>query len=133
MSGAKTSPRDRARAMRKTLTPPEARLWSVLKTPRADGWRFRRQAPFRGYFLDFVCFDRRLVVEVDGAFHGTAETARDDRGRDAVLARGGFETLRIAPLDIRDQLDGVMRLIRERLRLRPPTRPSGPPSPSGEG
>ncbi|RYF25757.1 MAG: DUF559 domain-containing protein [Comamonadaceae bacterium] len=59
-------PVQRAREMRKALTPPEARLWACLKRLRAEGFHFRRQAPFRGYFLDFVCHGRRLVIEVDG-------------------------------------------------------------------
>ncbi|WP_296176018.1 DUF559 domain-containing protein [uncultured Brevundimonas sp.] len=57
----------KARAMRKALTPPEARLWVQLKLLRTRGFHFRRQTPLRGYILDFVCFDRRLVVEVDAS------------------------------------------------------------------
>jgi very-short-patch-repair endonuclease len=104
-----------------------------LKRLRADGAHFRRQAPFRGYFLDFVCFRSGLVVEVDGAHHHDADCIRSDAVRDSVLARQGFATLRIAPLDIRDDLTGVVERILERLRLPLPTRPSGPPSPQGEG
>ena len=45
---------DRARAMRKAMTPPEARMWANLKRLRGEGFHFRRQAPFKGYYLDFV-------------------------------------------------------------------------------
>jgi very-short-patch-repair endonuclease len=44
-------------------------MWSFLKRLRAEGFHFRRQAPFRGYFLDFVCHAQRLVIEVDGRMH----------------------------------------------------------------
>lgn len=119
---------DRARAMRKTLTPPEARLWRALKPLRSEGWRFRRQAPFRGYFVDFVCFGGRLAVEVDGAHHHDSDQILRDAVRDGVLAREGFATLRIPGLDIRDNLEGVVQLIRDRLCVgSPPDPPDHPP------
>ncbi|MGI9169806.1 MAG: endonuclease domain-containing protein, partial [Caulobacteraceae bacterium] len=55
----------RARELRKALTPQEARLWPRLRALRVNGFHFRRQAPF----LDFVCFKRKLVVEIDGGQH----------------------------------------------------------------
>jgi len=110
----------RARAMRKALTPPEARMWSFLKTLRAEGYHFRRQAPFRGYFLDFVCHDRRLVIEVDGMSH--EHRFEHDRTRDAVLAREGYRTVRFYNADIRDGFDGVAQTIRNALAVTDPTR-----------
>ena len=56
------------------MTTAEVRLWARLKRMRADGFHFRRQAPFRGYFLDFVRFSRKLVIELDGWRH--AEVSR---------------------------------------------------------
>jgi very-short-patch-repair endonuclease len=96
----------RAREMRKALTPPEARLWVQLRKLRASGFPFRRQTPFRGYFLDFVCLRARLVVEVDGRMHEIRK--EHDRTRDAVLLREGFRTLRFSNEDVRDHLDWVM-------------------------
>ena len=96
----------KARAMRKSMSPPEARLWVALRRLRSLGFHFRRQHPMLGYYLDFVYIDRRLVVEVDGASHdGRAEW---DRRRDTVLARVGFRTLRYDNLSIRDNLEGVL-------------------------
>jgi very-short-patch-repair endonuclease len=48
-----------------------------LKRLRERGFHFRRQRPFRAYYLDFVCFDRRLVVEVDGGQHTLPIKGRD--------------------------------------------------------
>ncbi len=107
--------------MRKALTPPEARLWVQLKLLRAQGFHFRRQAPFRGYYLDFVCFDRRLVIEVDGVTHTVEARANRDKMRDAVLAGEGFTTLRFDNAAVRDDLDGVMGGIMGALEA-PPTR-----------
>ncbi|ANF55956.1 hypothetical protein DA69_09700 [Brevundimonas naejangsanensis] len=111
----------RARAMRKALTPPEARLWVQLKLLRTQGFHFRRQAPFRGYYLDFVCFDRRLVIEVDGVTHTVEARANRDKMRNAVLAGEGFTTLRFDNAAVRDDLDGVMGGIMGALEA-PPTR-----------
>ena len=101
---------ERAREMRKALTPPEARMWSCLKSLRAEGFHFRRQAPFRGYFLDFVCHSRRLVIEIDGRTHDAR--LEHDRIRDAVLAREGYRTIRFSNASVRDNIDGVMRGVR---------------------
>ncbi len=123
----------KARAMRKSLTPPEARLWVRLRSLRAEGFHFRRQAPLRGYILDFVCFDRRLIVEVDGASHGEDDRARKDRVRDAVLAREGFLTLRFTNAAVRDDVEGVMETVLMHCRARPTGSLRDPPPHEGEG
>ncbi|MFT4954006.1 MAG: very-short-patch-repair endonuclease [Brevundimonas sp.] len=125
----------RARALRKRLTPAEARLWGALRRLRAEGLHFRRQAPMRGYILDFVCIDRLLIVEVDGASHDCEDRQRKDRVRDAVLSREGFLTLRFSNLSVRDALDDVVQTVRDRCLARP-TRLSlraSPPPRDGEG
>lgn len=124
----------KARDMRRRMTPPEARLWIALRPLRREGYHFRRQAPLRGYYLDFVCFRCRLIVEVDGATH--LARARHDAVRDAVFAREGFRTLRFLNAEVRDDLDRVIREIRAALEAAVPTRPalraSRPPH-EGEG
>ena len=105
----------RARALRRAMTEPEVILWSRLKLLRAEGFHFRRQAPFRGYILDFVCFDRRVVIEVDGGVHGADEQEARDQIRDAVLQREGFTVLRFWNSAVRQNLDGVMATVRDAL------------------
>ncbi|MFN3536837.1 MAG: endonuclease domain-containing protein [Brevundimonas sp.] len=125
----------KARALRKRLTPAEARLWVALRRLRAEGLHFRRQAPVRGYILDFVCMDRLLIVELDGASHDGEDRQRKDRVRDAVLARVGFLTLRFSNLSVRDALDDVVQTVRRHCLARPTRlslRASHPPR-DGEG
>ena len=112
----------RARAMRTNMSKPEGILWPQLKRLRERGYRFRRQAPFRGYFLDFVCFTRRLVIEVDGAHHAEDRQADHDLVRDKILGREGFLVLRIPARDVFHNLDGVVRLVEATLAARPSTR-----------
>jgi len=104
------------------MTEAEVILWSRLKPLRARGFHFRRQAPFRGYFLDFVCNTRRLVIEVDGGQHGDDAHLDHDAVRDAVLLRHGFRTLRFWASDVRREADWVMDQIIAALEAAPSTR-----------
>ena len=54
-----------ARQLRKEATPPEARLWEQLRDRQLDKNKFRRQAPIGPYIVDFVCVEKKLIVEVD--------------------------------------------------------------------
>ena len=116
---------ERAREMRKAMSPPEVRLWTELKALRGEGFHFRRQRPFDIYYLDFVCFSRRLVVEVDGQQHDLPDQVRRDHVRDALLRGEGFRVLRYAAEDVRTNLYGVIAGIRAALDESFPTRPSG--------
>jgi very-short-patch-repair endonuclease len=93
---------------------------------RADGFHFRRQAPLLGFYLDFVCFKHRLIVEIDGSQHADDERQIDhDAMRDAILHRAGFHTLRFWNSDVSANLDGVVQTIQLALQ--------NPPSPSWGG
>ena len=83
--------RGHARAMRREPTDAEIALWRILRDRRLSMLKFRRQVPIDRYIVDFVCFERRLIVEADGAQH--AENPRD-MTRDAFLAGQGFHILR---------------------------------------
>jgi len=102
---------DRARALRKQMTPQETRLWLRLRALRPQGLHFRRQAPFKGYILDFVCFERRIAIEIDGAQHAQSEQAAHDARRDATLARADFLTLRFWNSDVNADIDMVVESI----------------------
>jgi len=79
-----------ARRMRSAPTSNEAKLWNSLRRRALGDLKFRRQAPIGPYVVDFVCLEKRLIVEADGPFH---EDGRDE-GRDAWLNRQGFLILR---------------------------------------
>ena|SRR5271157_4449041 len=81
----------RARAMRRQPTNAERALWHLLRDRRLSQTKWRRQVPLGPYIVDFVCFERRVVVECDGSQH--AENALD-AARDAWLTAQGFTVLR---------------------------------------
>jgi very-short-patch-repair endonuclease len=93
------------------MTPPELRLWSVLRGNRLAGFRFRRQHPIGPYILDFYCPAIGLAIEVDGEGHGHPKIAEHDSRRDRWLSAQGVTTIRLAAIDIRDNLDGVVAAI----------------------
>src|SRR5262245_28353455 len=105
----------RARELRRNMSGPEVMLWSRLKGLRARGYPFRRQTPYRGYFLDFACLSQKLVVEVDGNQHGDDVHTEHDGVRDRVLQRHGFRVLRFWTHDVRHDIDAVMDRIVEAL------------------
>jgi ATP-dependent DNA helicase RecQ len=112
----------RARELRRNMSEPEVMLWSRLRRLREQGYVFHRQRPHRGYFLDFVCLSRRLVVEVDGSQHGEDVQADHDAVRDGVLQRDGFRVLRFWSSDVRRELDWVMEPIFDGLQIGEPER-----------
>jgi very-short-patch-repair endonuclease len=114
----------RARSLRNNASPPERRLWHFLRTLRKEGWHFRRQAPVRGYFLDFACYSHRLVIEVEGCQHGIDLQAGHDAIRDAVLAREGFSTLRVQATDVMKNLEGMTIMIRRAVAAPTPALPT---------
>jgi very-short-patch-repair endonuclease len=76
-----------------------------LRAERLGGWKWKRQVPWGPYFLDFLCRDARLVVEVDGGQHAS-QLAYDAR-RTAYLARSGLRVLRFWNSDVLTNGDGV--------------------------
>ena len=115
------------------MTEPEVRLWGRLKRLHERGYHFRRQRPFKGYCLDFVCIDRMLVIELDGGHHNEPLQAEHDGIRDAVLRRAGYQVLRFANSEVRCDVDRVMDIVIQALEARPlQFRKGDPPSNDGD-
>ena len=99
---------ERAKSLRRTLTEQEKKLWGALRDRRLDGFKFRKQQPIGPFIADFVCQERRLIVEVDGSQHAASQT---DRARDAFLNDKGYRVLRIWNNDVTGNLSGVLTAI----------------------
>ena len=118
--------RDRARALRKNLTDAEQRLWRQLKLRQISGAKFRRQQPIGPFIVDFVCFERRVIVEVDGGQH--AEQIEYDDSRTQWLRKQGYRVLRFWNNDVLARTtvvaEQILSCVEERSSLvekRPPT------------
>jgi very-short-patch-repair endonuclease len=102
-----------ARSLRRRETPHEHTLWQLLRDRRFLNYRFRRQVPIGPYIADFVCYGRRLIIELDGSQHADSPT---DVTRDAYLAREGFRILRVWNNELIENRDGVLEAILAALR-----------------
>jgi very-short-patch-repair endonuclease len=122
----------KAKRLRRDLTDAERRLWSILRNSKLEGAKFRRQQPIGPFVADFVCQDRRLIIEADGGQH--SDSTVDER-RTAFLEQRGYRMLRFWNNDILDNIEGVAGSIAAVLATPHPARASREsPSPSrGEG
>ena len=109
-----TTPKQRARELRRDSTKAETPLWAQLRDRRLNGCKFRRQHPIGPFFADFACIEHRLVVELDGESHDW--TYERDAARERSLARDGYRVLRIPNEEGRTNLDGVVQTILNALR-----------------
>ena len=97
-----------ARSMRTDATKAENMLWQALRNRQLEGMKFKRQVPLDGYILDFVCFDERLIIEVDGGQHSDSTA---DMRRDGYFESQGFRTIRFWNHDVEQDVDGVCQTI----------------------
>lgn len=78
MRGAQPWRTNRARVLRADDTSAEARLWNELTDRRLGGLKFVRQAPIANHYVDFLCRERKVIIEIDGGTHSAdAEIAND--------------------------------------------------------
>jgi very-short-patch-repair endonuclease len=115
-----------ARKLRKDSTEAERRLWSKLRGKQLAGFKFRRQQPVGPHVVDFINFEKRLIIEIDGGHHALQKER--DNERDCWLEEKGFEVLRYWNNEIIDNIDGVLEAILKKL-----TSPSPNPSHKGRG
>jgi very-short-patch-repair endonuclease len=106
--------KDRARMMRAEPTEAERRLWRLLCDRRFNGFKFRRQEQLGSYIVDFVCFEKKLIIEADGGQH--ADNTYDAK-RDAWLTSRGFTVLRFWNDEVLRNPRGVQHAIATGLGL----------------
>jgi very-short-patch-repair endonuclease len=106
-----------ARHLRREQADAERRLWRVARDRRLWQHKFRRQQPIGPYIVDFVCFETKLIVELDGDRHDQLEFIAADAERTTFLEREGFRVLRFWNRDLDVSIDAVLdvilRVIRE--------------------
>ena len=98
-----------ARKLRNNLTEAEKYLWYELRV-KNFGVKVRRQAVIGRYVVDFVCYEKKLIVEIDGGQHFQNE---DDKIRDEWLRKEGFEILRFWNNEVFENREGVLQKIVE--------------------
>ena len=96
-------------------------MWKYLRAKQIEGCKFRRQEPIGSYIVDFVCQEKRIIVEVDGGQH-SVEQERDYK-RDELLEGLGYKVLRFWNNEVLRNIEGVLEVIRDSLKHPPLTPP----------
>jgi very-short-patch-repair endonuclease len=104
----KSTLRQRARDLRKNSTDAERHLWYHLRASRF-GFKFKRQVPIGTYIVDFVCLEKRLIIELDGGQH--IDNQIYDTKRTDWLMTQGFKVLRFWNNDVFQQMPSVLEII----------------------
>ena len=102
-----------ARVLRRGQTDTEKKLWYLLRGRELKGFKFRRQFPIGPYIADFCCWERRLVVELDGGQHAV-DIAKDKR-RTLFLNQQGYKVIRFWDNEVLTQTASVLEVILEEL------------------
>jgi very-short-patch-repair endonuclease len=111
---------DLARELRKNMTDAQRRLWHHLRHRQIGNSRFRRQAAIGPYIVDFVCFEKRLIIELDGGQH--AVHVEEDNRRTDWLNSQGFRVIRFLNNHVFEECEAVLEAIC--MALNPPPQPS---------
>src|SRR5690606_35283114 len=98
---------EEAKRMRKEPTEVENRLWQELRNRNLDD-KFRRQHLIDDFIVDFVCLSKKLVIEVDGGYHSTAEQKEYDKQRTFILNNKGFKVIRFTNEEVLSNLQNVL-------------------------
>ena len=115
---------DLAKHNRQHQTPAEEKLWDELRNRKLSGFKFRRQHPIEAYIPDFVCLEKKLVVEVDGGYHNEEEQKKIDEVRTKTLKKNSYHLIRFTNDEVLNKTEWVIEEIKKYLIAG-----SDPPSP----
>jgi very-short-patch-repair endonuclease len=101
-----------AKKLRREQTEAETAMWRLLRGRRLARFKFRRQVPFQTFILDFVCFEKQFIIEIDSSQHADSER---DTARDAALTAEGFRIARYWNNDVLQQPSAVLEDILAKL------------------
>ena len=100
-----------SKELRKSMTDAENILWYYLKNKQLSGCKFRRQEAIDNYIADFVCYETKVIIELDGGQHNEKVNIDKDIKRQDYLEKKGFKVLRFWNNEIFENIDGVLNKI----------------------
>ncbi len=107
MRGLRILEARRARSLRRAATNAERILWRSLQNRRLQGFKFVRQEPIGPYFADFVCRERKLIVEIDGETHSSEEELTPDARRTSFLEADGYRVIRFTSEQAYENVEAI--------------------------
>ena len=98
----------RARALRQRMTPPEEKMWQLLRNSQFHNLKFRRQHPIRRFIVDFYCHEHKLVVEIDGSIHNSEIQKERDENRTFMIEELGLKVIRFENQKVMNDISTVL-------------------------
>ena len=98
---------DKARDLRKNMTPQERKMWNILRNHQFYGFEIRRQYPISDYIVDFICRTKKIIIEIDGGQHNEDDNKNYDLERTKFLESLGYKVIRFWNNDIDNNIEGV--------------------------
>ncbi|TAH38325.1 MAG: endonuclease domain-containing protein [Alphaproteobacteria bacterium] len=108
--------RQRSRKLRKDSSNPERKLWQELRLLKAEGFHFRRQHPIDRFYVDFICLDRKLAIELDGYSHTLETEYQRDLQKEQCLKDQGFRLIRFDNKDVYQNMEMIIENIKLKLQ-----------------
>jgi len=101
-----------SRQLRQNETPWEKKLWMHLKGHKFLGLKFKRQIVIGPYIYDFSCFEKKLIIELDGGHHTEPEISIKDKEKQSYIENLGYRVVRFNNNDVQDNIESVLEAIR---------------------
>ena len=100
-----------AKEMRSNMTPAETKMWRFLRGKRFQCLKFKRQVLIGNYIVDFLCEDKKIIIEIDGGQHNEELNIQSDKNRTRYLENNGYKVLRFWNDEVMKNINGVMEVI----------------------
>lgn len=102
-----------ARHLRQNETKAESIFWAEVRGRQFKGLKFKRQVPINKYFADFVCEEKKIIIEIDDRSHD--ERLDKDAERTKVLEKYGYRVIRFTNEEVYENLDGCFEFLDKEL------------------
>ncbi|MDI1235226.1 MAG: leucine--tRNA ligase [bacterium] len=98
---------------RKNQTFSEDIIWQNIRDRQVENVKFRRQHIIDRFIADFVSFELKLIIEIDGLIHSLEENKISDEIRTGILNDHGFAIIRFTNEEVNADLEGVLSRLRD--------------------
>ncbi len=116
--------KERAKERRRNRTDAENRMWYYLRNKRLSGYKFVREQVIGNYIADFVCREKKIIIEIDGGQHMAA--VQYDLMRTKYLESNGYKVIRFWNNEVFQDIKAVMDSILNIINTVPHESPSSP-------
>ena len=107
----------RVRKLRKNLTEQERKFWNIVRNKQFYGLRFLRQYVIKPYIVDFICREKKIIVEIDGGQHNEHIEVEYDKKRTNYLNTLGYKVIRFWNNEIDSNIEGVYKKLQKEFEI----------------